>query len=161
MTNSAKDLAKEAPTSPSDRVGGYVILGRLADKARAEFLGGNISDYHTDCPLDHMLLDWKGVPYADIKKEIVGGADDEALAKYLDSHGTKKTGEEVEAWSDSMDEASPYSNPKRRIGLRVSAQSSTWTLPAQLSSSGWKPRTRKSARINASLTPAVSSQASP
>ena len=50
-----------------------------------------ISDYHTDCPLDHMLLDWKGVPYADIKKEIVGGADDDALAEFLDANGTKKT----------------------------------------------------------------------
>ncbi len=114
MTTAAKDLSKEAPTSPADRVGGYVILARLADKARADFLGGNISDYHTDCPLDHMLLDWKGVPYADIKKEIVGGADNEALAKFLDAHGTKKTPEEVEAWSDSMDEVSPYENPEKK-----------------------------------------------
>lgn len=114
MTTAAKDLTKEPPTSPSDRVGGYVILARLADKARAAFLGGNLSDYHTDCPLDHMLLDWKGVPYADIKKEIVGGAEVEALAKYLDAHGTKKTPEEVEKWSDEMDEASPYSNPEKK-----------------------------------------------
>ena len=114
MTTSAKDFTKEAPTSPSDRVGGYAILARLADKARASFLGGNLSDYHTDCPLDHMLLDWKGVPYADIKKEIVGGADDDALAKYLDAHGTKKTPEEIAAWSDSMDAASPYENPEKK-----------------------------------------------
>ncbi len=114
MPTPAKDLTKEAPTSPSDRVGGYVILARLADKARADFLGGKISDYHTDCPLDHMLLDWKGVPYADIKKEIVGGADDDALAKYLDAHGTKKTGDEVEAWSDSMDEMNPYKDPAKK-----------------------------------------------
>ncbi len=114
MITAAKDLTKEAPASPADRVGGYVILARLADKARANFLGGNISDYHTDCPLDHMLLDWKGVPYADIKREIIGGADNEALAKYLDAHGTKKTPEEIDAWSDSMDEVSPYNNPEKK-----------------------------------------------
>jgi len=114
MTTEAKDFTKEPPASPSDRVGGYVILARLADKARASFLGGNLSDYHTDCPLDHMLLDWKGVPYADIKKEIVAGADDEALAKYLDAHGTKKSAEEIEKWSDSMEEMNPYMNPEKK-----------------------------------------------
>ena len=114
MSTQAKDLTKEAPTSPSSRVGGYVILGRLADKARAEFLGGNVGEYHTDCPLDHMLLDWKGVPYADIKKEIVGGAETADLAKFLDSHGTKKTPDEVKAWSDSMDAASPYNDPEKK-----------------------------------------------
>ncbi len=114
MSTQAKDLAAESPASPSSRVGGYVILARLADKARAEFLGGNLSDYHTDCPLDHMLLDWKGVPYADIKKEIVGGADDDALAEFLDAHGSQKTPDEVEAWSDSMDKVNPYFNPEKK-----------------------------------------------
>ena len=114
MDTQAKDLTKEAATSPSSRVGGYVILARLADKARAEFLGGNLSDYHTDCPLDHMLLDWKGVPYADIKKEIVNGADDEALAGFLDDNGTEKTPDEVKAWSDSMEKMYPYNNPERK-----------------------------------------------
>ena len=71
MSTKAKDLTKEAPASPKSRVGGYIILARLADKARAEFMGGNIGEYHTDCPLDHMLLDWKGVHYSDVKKLIV------------------------------------------------------------------------------------------
>ena len=114
MSTQPKDLTKEAATSPSSRVGGYAILARLADKARADFLGGNLGDYHTDCPLDHMLLDWKGVPYADVKKQIVDGADDEAVAKYLDAHGTSKTPEEIAEWSDSMEEASPYSDPAKR-----------------------------------------------
>ncbi len=110
----AKDLTKEAPASPSSRVGGYVILARMADKARAEFLGGNIGEYHTNCPLDHYLLDWKGISYDEIKKEIVGGADDEAIAKYLDTHGKKATQEEVAAWSDSMDKFNFYDNPEKR-----------------------------------------------
>ena len=56
-TTAAKDLTKEAPASPASRVGGYLILARLADKARARFLGGNGGEYHTDCPLDHALLE--------------------------------------------------------------------------------------------------------
>ena len=114
MSTQAKDLTKVPPASPAERVGGYVILARLADKARADFLGGNIGEYHTDCPLDHMLLDWKGVPYADVKKEIVNGADDDALAAYLDSHGKKMSPEEISAWSDSMDAMNPYYSPEKK-----------------------------------------------
>ena len=114
MSTTPKDLTKEAPASPSSRVGGYVILSRLADKARASFLGGKLGDFHTDCPLDHMLLDWKGVPYDEVKQEIIDGADDKEVAEYLDTHGAKKTSEEIEAWSDSMDEASPYMDPEKK-----------------------------------------------
>ncbi len=117
MTTTAKDLTKEAPASPASRVGGYVILARLADKARAKFLGGNVGGYHTDCPLDHYLLDWKGIVYDEIKQEIVNGADDAALAAYLDTHGQQKTPEEVAAWSDSMEQDSLYSDPQKRDGF--------------------------------------------
>ncbi len=114
MNTQAKDLSKEAATSPGKRVGGYVILARLTDKARADFLGGNVGEYHTDCPLDHMLLDWKGVPYADVKNEIVNGADDETVAKFLDAHGTEKSPDEIKDWSDSMAAMNPYSNPEKK-----------------------------------------------
>ena len=114
MSTTALDLTKQAPASPRTRVGGYVILARLADKARADFLGGKIGDYHTDCPLDHMLLDWKGVPYADVKEKIVAGADDEEIAKFLDGAGTPKTPEEIETWSDGMEAAYPYKNPEKK-----------------------------------------------
>jgi Domain of unknown function (DUF5069) len=114
MTTKALDLTKVSPASPSKRVGGYVILARLADKARAEFLGGNIGEYHTDCPLDHLLLDWKGVPYDEVKKSIIAGASNEQVATHLDSHGTKKTAEEVKAWSDNAEKQNPYENPEKR-----------------------------------------------
>lgn len=114
MSTKAKDLTKEAPASPAQRVGEYVILARLADKARAAFLGGNLGEYHTDCPLDHRLLDWKGVSYDEIKEQIVAGADDETLAEYLDNHGIPKTPEEIEEWSDGMEEVNPYESPDKR-----------------------------------------------
>lgn len=114
MSTEALDLTKTAPASPKSRVGGYVILARMADKARADFLGGNIGEYHTDCPLDHMLLDWKGVPYSDVKQAIVDGADDEKIAALLDSKGTSKTPEEIKEWSDSMEKMNPYFNPERK-----------------------------------------------
>ena len=114
MTTEAKDLTKVPPASPKSRVGGYVILARMADKARADFLGGNIGEYHTDCPLDHMLLDWKGVPYAEVKKLIMDGADDEKIADYLDTHGTEKTPDEIKEWSDGLEKMNPYYNPEKK-----------------------------------------------
>ncbi len=114
MSPSVKDLTKQAAISPKSRVGGYVILARSADKARAEFLGGNVGEYHTDCPLDHMLLDWKGVSYAEFKKLIEEGADNEKIADYLDTHGTEKTPDEVKAWADGMEKMNPYENPEKR-----------------------------------------------
>jgi hypothetical protein len=47
MSNKAKDLTKQAPTSPRHRTGSYAILSRLTDKARAD-IAGKIGDYHTD-----------------------------------------------------------------------------------------------------------------
>jgi hypothetical protein len=112
MTITTKDLTKEAPTSPRHRTGGYAILARLTDKARAD-IAGKIGEYHTDCPLDHYLLDWKGVEYAPIRHALEAGATDEEIAAYLDTHGTPKTPEEVRAWSDSMEKATMHGDPEK------------------------------------------------
>ena len=108
-----KDLTKEAPRSAHERVGGYVILARTYDKCRA-LLWGNIGEYHFDCPLDNMLFGWKGVKGDDFKAEVERGATVEEVAKWLDTHGDKKTPEEVAAWSDQMVAANPYDNPEKR-----------------------------------------------
>ena len=108
-----KDLTKEPPRSPKERVGGYVILGRTYDKCRA-LLWGNIGEYHFDCPLDNRLFGWKGVSGDDFKAEVEKGASDEEMAKWLDSHGQKKTPEEVRAWSDQMMRLKLYDEPDKR-----------------------------------------------
>src|SRR4026208_730966 len=94
---SGLDLTKVAPRSPRERVGGYAILGRTYDKCRA-LLGGNIGEYHFDCPLDNMLFGVKGGTGDDFKAEVEKGATDEEVARWLDSQGDKKTPEEVKAW---------------------------------------------------------------
>ncbi len=112
MNINAKDLTKQAPTSPRHRTGGYAILSRMADKARAD-IEGKIGDYHTNCPLDHMLLDWKGVEYAGVRKALEAGATDEEIASYLDSHGTAKTPEEISAWSDRVEKETMHGDPEK------------------------------------------------
>ena len=110
---SGKDLTKEAPRSPHTRIGGYAILGRTIDKCRAQ-LWGNIGEYHFDCPLDNMLFGFKGVKGDDFKAEIEKGASDDEMAKWLDTHGDKKTAEEVKAWSDERDEFSFNDVPEKK-----------------------------------------------
>jgi hypothetical protein len=108
-----KDLTQEPPRSPRSRVGGYAILGRTYDKCRA-LLGGNIGEYHFDCPLDNFLFGWKGVTGDDFKAEVAKGASDEDMARWLDTHGQPKSPEEVRQWSDSMEALKPYDNPEKR-----------------------------------------------
>src|SRR3954452_14513541 len=102
-----KDLRKEAPRSPRIRIGGYVILGRTIDKGRA-LIGGDIGEYHFDCPLDNMLFGFKGVNGADFKAQIESGASDQQMAEWLDSNGQPKSRDEVNGSGDEFDAGKPY-----------------------------------------------------
>ena len=108
-----KDLTKEPPRSPRIRVGGYVILGRTADKCRA-LLHGNIGEYHFDCPLDNVLFGFKGVTGDAFKAEVERGAGDAALASWLDRSGLPKTPEEIKQWGDGVEVYSMYDDPEKK-----------------------------------------------
>ena len=45
---------------------------------------------------------------------IIEGADDTALAAYLDAHGQPKTREEVEEFASSLEKTSPSDTPEMR-----------------------------------------------
>src|SRR5438046_4054232 len=98
-----KDLTKEPPRSPRIRVGGYAILGRTIDKCRA-LVGGNIGEYHFDCPLDNMLFGFKGVKGEDFKAQIENGASDQDTIDWLNHSGQKKTEDEIKRWADEVTE---------------------------------------------------------
>ena len=108
-----KDLTKEAPRSPRVRIGGYAILARTYDKCRA-LLGGNIGEYHFDCPLDNMLFGFKNVKGPDFKAQIENGASDQQMAEWLDQSGDKKTADEIKHWSEEVEATNPYNDPERR-----------------------------------------------
>lgn len=112
MSN-AKDLSKEAPTSPRVRIGGYAILSRMADKGRAD-IAGTLGEFHFDCPLDNILFGFKGVRGEDVRKELKNGASDTEIAAWLDANGTPKTEDEKNAWSDEIEAYHPYENPEKK-----------------------------------------------
>jgi hypothetical protein len=107
-----KDLKKEAPRSPRVRVGGYAILGRTLDKCRA-LVGGNIGEYHFDCPLDNMLFGFKNVKGDDFKAQIEQGASDHEMVEWLNQTGEKKAPEEIKRWAAEVEASSLYNHPEK------------------------------------------------
>ncbi|HVE16280.1 MAG TPA: DUF5069 domain-containing protein [Chthoniobacterales bacterium] len=110
---SAKDLTKEAPRSPRERLGGYAILARAIDKCAAD-IAGTVGDYHTNCPLDRYLFDWKGTDYAAFRALVQGGVSDGEIVQFINETGTPKSAEEIAAWSDQLEAANPYEAPDKR-----------------------------------------------
>lgn len=108
-----KDLTKEAPRSPKSKVGGYVILGRTVDKCLAS-INGNIGSYHFDCPLDNQLFGFKGVTGKDFKAAVEAAKDENEIVTWLNSHGTKKSSDEITKWSEATSAGSLYTIPEKR-----------------------------------------------
>ena len=109
----ARDLTKQAPHSPRERIAGFAIASRAVDKCRAS-LAGTLGDYHYDCPLDNQLFSFKGVTGAQFKTAVQASKNYEDVGIWLLANGTTKTPAEIKAWSDEMEAGSPMKNPERR-----------------------------------------------
>jgi hypothetical protein len=111
--NNTKNLTKEPPRSPRNRLANYALMGRMIDKGRAA-IAGTVGEYHFACPLDQMLLAFKGVQADEVKKLLASGATDEQVATWFDTHGTPKTADEIKAWSAGVEGFRPYENPEKK-----------------------------------------------
>ena len=109
---SAPDLTQHPPRSPRVRLGGFVHLPRLLDKARA-FAAGRNGNYIYPCPMDERLFAFVGVA-ADAFLNAVreGRSDTEMLAWLLENMTEKRLPHEILAWSDWLQSAAP-GDPKR------------------------------------------------
>jgi Domain of unknown function (DUF5069) len=111
--NTAKNLTQEPPRSPRYRLGDYALMARMIDKGRAD-LQGTVGEYHFACPLDQMLFEFKGVKDDEVKKLLASGAPDEQVLGWFDNHGTRRTAEEIKAWSNGVEGYRPYDDPERK-----------------------------------------------
>jgi len=111
--NTPKDLTKEAPRSPRNRLSDYALLARMIDKGRAD-LEGKVGEYHFACPLDQMLCAFKGVTTDEVKKLLASGATDTQALAWFNEHGTPKTAEEIKAWSAGVEGYRMYENPEKK-----------------------------------------------
>jgi hypothetical protein len=98
----APDLTQKFPRSPRDTsIAGYVIAARCVDKCRA-VIAGTAGEYHSDCPLDRIWLDFAGIKYKTFRKFLSTGADDTAVSEWVSKRAKQKTRAEVIAWNNKM-----------------------------------------------------------
>jgi hypothetical protein len=108
-----RDLTKQAPHSPRERLAGFAIADRTTDKCRAS-ITGKLGEYHYDCPLDNMLFSFKGINGAQFKTAVQSAKNYEDIGVWLQANGTKKTAAEIRTWSDEVEAGSPMKNPEKR-----------------------------------------------
>ena len=95
------DLTRHAPRSPYVRLGGFVILPRLIDKARAA-LGGKLGEYY-DGPqgLNGHFLRFVGIEHEALKQYIATGAGDWDILQWVHANARHpRDAWEIAAWSD-------------------------------------------------------------
>ena len=109
----ARDLTKQAPHSPRERLAGFAIASRTVDKCRAS-LAGTLGEYHYDCPLDNTLFSFKGINGEQFKDAVQAAKTYEDVGTWLQANGAAKTPVEVKAWSDEVEAGSLMKNPEKR-----------------------------------------------
>ena len=108
-----RDLAKQAPHSPRERLAGFVIALRAVDKCGAS-LAGTSGDYHYDCPLDNLLFAFKGITGDQFKTAVQASTSYEDVGAWLQANGTVKTPAEIKSWSDETEAGSLMQDPAKR-----------------------------------------------
>ena len=97
----ALDLTKEFPRSPRETIGGYVVAARTLDKCRA-VIAGTAGEYHYDCPLDKMFLEFAGLDADELKSFVATGADDDAVADWIQKNAKSRERVEIIKWNNDL-----------------------------------------------------------
>ena len=93
-------LTQRPPRSPRVRLGGYTILPRLLDKARATLAGTN-GDYIYNNPNDGHFFRFTGLMPEALLAQVKKGAGDWDILLWVNEHAPlKRTALEIEQWSN-------------------------------------------------------------
>ena len=96
----ALDLTQRPPRSPRVRLGGYTILPRLLDKARATLNGTN-GDYRYNNPNDGHFFRFTGLTPDALLEQVKSGAGDWEMLLWVNANAPlKRTPLEISQWSD-------------------------------------------------------------
>lgn len=96
----ALDLTQRPPRSPRVRLGGYTILPRILDKARAE-LAGTAGEYKFKNPNDWHFFRFTGIDPDALLAQVKTGAGDWDMLVWVNEHAPlKRTALEISQWSD-------------------------------------------------------------
>jgi hypothetical protein len=95
----APDLTKRPPRSPRSRLGGFTILPRILDKARAE-IAGTAGEYKYKNPTDWHFFRFTGIDPDLLKVEVAkGGGDWELLQWIIAQMPVQRSPWEIAQWS--------------------------------------------------------------
>ncbi|MGZ0657512.1 DUF5069 domain-containing protein [Coraliomargarita sp. W4R53] len=97
----ALDLSNTYPRSPRATLAGFVVAARMLDKCRAE-IAGTADEYHYNCPLDNMFLEFAGIESEAFKAFVATDADDAAVAAWIKEHGKPLTEADIVVWNNSL-----------------------------------------------------------
>lgn len=96
----APNLTQGPPRSPRVRLGGYTILPRLLDKARATLAGTN-GDYIYNNPNDGHFFRFTGIEPEALLAQVKSAAGDWDVLLWIQEHAPlKRTALEIHQWSD-------------------------------------------------------------
>ena len=97
--NHAPDLTQRPPRSPRVRLGGYAMLARVIDKARASLVG-KAGDYKYGNPMDQHFFAFAGITQGALLEQVKTGAGDWALLLWVNANALpKRAPHEIRAWS--------------------------------------------------------------
>jgi hypothetical protein len=115
-TTTLNNLTQHAPRSPRSRLGGYVILPRSLDKARAKAAGNN-GEYIFPGPLDKRFFEFVKIDPEVLYAEVQTGKGDGEILEWINQNaGHKPTPWEVSQWSAYNEARSPDSvQAKERV----------------------------------------------
>ena len=95
----APDLTQRPPRSPRVRLGGYAVLPRVLDKARASLVG-KAGDYKYGNPLDQAFFGFTGITPDGLLEQVKTGASDWDLLLWVNANANpKRARHEILAWS--------------------------------------------------------------
>lgn len=101
------DLSQHPPRSPRIRLGGYAVLPRILDKARAH-VAGRCGEYIWNNPLDQRLFTFLGVAAEDFLAAVKSGKSDTEMLAWVTAHGKPvRQAWEIEAWSSWVEKLAP------------------------------------------------------
>lgn len=105
MNYSKPDLTQHAPRSIRVRLGGYVHLARLLDKARA-VAAGKGGEYKYNCPLDQRFFAFTRIKPAAFMAKVKAGKTDYEMLEWVNAQ-SKRAAHEVVAWSAWLENLGP------------------------------------------------------
>src|SRR5437870_10563924 len=99
----ARDLrdGKQFPRSPRETLADYVLAARAVDKCRA-VLAGWQGEYHSNCPVDQLWLQFTEIGYDSFKSFLATGATDDEVVALIGERARKRSRAEIIAWNNKQ-----------------------------------------------------------